>query len=831
MRTYNFDSATAKLKPFLRRYLEEKGINTHKNFPCLFPDHSDSSPSCNMVSHDEEAERFHCYGCGRSGDIFDAVQLLEKKAALGTEWVQDVLVYLADKYGVEVETKDLTEEDIYILDNYRAYRAASELIRSTNLDSVKHKDFIEHCDFRGWDIEKLEGIGVGTVDSYTSFREALKRQGFTASFLDEIDLGRRDIFNEKNMIFTWRDQKGRPVGFTSRNLQFEQQKAEAEASGQPVKTPKYNNMRVDTGLRCTIFKKGSRLYGIDWACKAPPPLYIFEGQADVVAAQLAGLKNCVAIAGNELRTDHVFLLKELGIYDIVLCLDGDEVGQKRTCEILSEHLGGHRDLRVRVIIMPAAEDPDAFIRKNGLDAFKQLEHWSAFEWKLQQYTDDSDLTQICQQMIPIIVNEPSPVAREQQVRLLSKRTGFTQKSIQQELDLLLDAKSALRSRERQDVIDRTLYELKQNPIDAELIIQRSLSSLSEIVRKHDADSLSEEDFIRDIDQQKTDEEDNTNTDTGFELGCELRDLRDVLRGSWSKDVFMAFGGKPNHGKTALLSKIAYAVATNNDDVTVIYHSIDDTLEQIIPRFVSLAEGSTKLSVNMVRQPNYWQNEMGIPFVIDKRNEGYIKLRDLALQSKLVVKDITHGGTLPFAENLITYFQEKYPGRRIIYILDNIHKLRDYDGKDERVRFKAISEACKNLALRKHVVFMGSVEYTKLPPSTKPSNTNVAESVQFEYDTNFLCHVYNEVSDTPDQFTVCHRDVDWRGDAIYLPRVELIVGKNKITEQKRSIFLDFFPAASDYRYVSHDTVVRDAQNMKAQRKADRIQDEAGDPWKE
>jgi len=88
-----------------------------------------------------------------------------------------------------------------------------------------------------------------------------------------------------------------------------------------------------------------------------------------------------------------------------------------------------------------------------------------------------------------------------------------------------------------------------------------------------------------------------------------------------------------------------------------------------------------------------------------------------------------------------------------------------------------------------------------------------------------------VSDTPDQFTVCHRDVDWRGDAIYLPRVELIVGKNKITEQKRSIFLDFFPAASDYRYVSHDTVVRDAQNMKAQRKADRIQDEAGDPWKE
>jgi DNA primase catalytic core len=784
-----------------------------------------------MASKDEESERFHCYGCGRSGDIFDAVQLFEKKSALGGEWVQDVLVYLADRYGVEVETKDLTEEDIYVLDNYRAYRAAADLIKSTKLDPETHKDFIEHCRFREWEAAKLEKLGVGTVTSYASFRESLKRQGFTASFLDEIDLGRKDIFNEKNMIFTWRDQKGRPVGFTSRNLQFEKQKAEAEATGQTVKAPKYNNMRVDTGLRCTIFKKGSRLYGMDWAAKAAPPLYIFEGQADAVTAKLAGLDSCVAVAGNDLRTDHVFLLKDQGIYDIVLCLDGNEVGQHATAEIIQDRLAGYRDIRIRVVILPPDEDPDSFIRKNGIQALKELEHWSAFEWRLQQYEDDEEVIKICQQMVPVIVNESSPVMREQQVKLLAKRTGVTQKAIREELELLIDAKAMLRSRERHDVIERTMYELRSNPTDAELTLQKSLSSLSEIVRKHDADSLSEDDFVRDIDRQKEKEEDPEHTDTGFELGNELRDLRDLLRGSWSKDVFMAFGGKPNHGKTALLSKIAYSIATNNDDVVVIYHSIDDTLEQVVPRFVSLAEASTKLSINMIRQPHYWQEEMGLPFVIDKREIGYQKVRELAHQAKLVVKDVSHGSTLPFAENLIVYFQEKYPEKKIVYILDNIHKLRDFDGKDERVRFKAISEACKMLALRRHIVFMGSVEYTKLPPGVKPSNTNVAESVQFEYDTQFICHVYNEIADTPDQFTVCHKDVDWRGDSVYLPRVEMIVGKNKITEQKRSIFLDFFPAASDYRYVSHESVVRDAQSMKAQRRADKAEDEAGDPWKE
>ena len=271
MKSYSFDSAIAQLKPFLRQYLEEKGINTHKNFKCLFPDHNDSSPSCNMVSNDAEAERFHCYGCGRTGDIFDAVQLLEGKASLGGEWIEGVLKYLAEKYGVSVETKELTEEDIYVIDNYRAYRAAADIIAATKLDPEKHKDFIDHCKYRGWDPEKIRDLGIGTVDDYTSFRDKLKRQGFTASFLDEIDLSRRDIFSPNNMIFTWKDQKGRPIGFTSRNLQFEQQKAEAEAKGETVKSPKYNNVRVDTGLKCTIFDKGRRLYGIDWSVKKTPP--------------------------------------------------------------------------------------------------------------------------------------------------------------------------------------------------------------------------------------------------------------------------------------------------------------------------------------------------------------------------------------------------------------------------------------------------------------------------------------------------------------------------------------------------------------------------------
>ena len=70
-------------------------------------------------------------------------------------------------------------------------------------------------------------------------------------------------------------------------------------------------------------------------------------------------------------------------------------------------------------------------------------------------------------------------------------------------------------------------------------------------------------------------------------------------------------------------------------------------------------------------------------------------------------------------------------------------------------------------------------------ANKPTNNNIAETVQVEYDANFIAHVYNEVGDVPDKFTVCHKDVDCFGASVILPRVELIIGKNKITEQKKS----------------------------------------------
>lgn len=804
----DFENVTNQIKKFLPDYLTEKGYDLTKKIKCFNPHHEDSTPSANIVGTDNP--RVFCYGCLAHFDIFDLVHLLDGKPSTGLEWIEETLKPLAKKYGVEVNTTDLTEEQIYELDTYKAYRAASLLIKSSGHE--KNKAFQKELDKRKWEPEFLDTIGVGTVKSYMDFYENLRSQGFSDDFLKEIDLNRKDIFNPNSMIFTWKDEKGRPIGFTCRNLKFEEEKAQAIENGEKVPSNKYINQRT-TGLKCNIFQKGKRFFNADTAAKAGNPTYIFEGQADVITARQAGLNNCVAIAGCSLTEEHIHLLKDLNLYDLVLCLDGDKVGREKGADILRDKFAGKKDLRVRVIELPDKEDPDSFIREKGIDAFKSLAHWSAFEWKLNQYSEIAEEAEICKEMIPIIFSESSPIVRESQCKILAKRTGISIQSINNELNQLLDAKLLNKAKERQELIDRSIYQLRQDPENAELVLQNVQIKLGELNKKHNETSLGNEDFVKALDEQKIKEENVPIGNTGFKLGKDLRELEDVLRGEWAEGVFICIGGKPNVGKSAFLSKIAYSIADNNKNVCVIYHTIDDTAEQLLPRFITIAEASKKLSINMVRQPKYWITQMGLEYVQEKREIGYNKIRKLAQEGRLIIKELSHGGDLPFAENLISFYQNKYPDRTIVYVLDNFHKLRDFEGKDERVRFKAISEATKSISIRKRCCIISSVEYTKLAPGIKPTNHNVAESGQIEYDASAIIHLYSEYTDLPESFTVCHQSLDYKNENQFMPRVEFIVGKNKISELKKSFFLDFFPASSDYSYISQKDVLEEQKLMK------------------
>lgn len=802
----NYHEAQGELFTKLPEYLEEHGVSTANLFRCISPDHDDKTPSCSLHPN---GQIFHCFGCGISGNIFHAASFLENKSLVGHEFVEENLKYLAAKYQIEIEGEPLSDEQLYELDTYKAYRTAADLIQY-NKANVSFTNAIGE---RGWTTEICQEYGVGCIPDYKQFRDRLKRFGFAASFLDDVDLSRTEIFGEDRMIFTIKDHHGRPVGFSSRNLAYD---------GTKTSGSKYCNQK-HTGIKCNIYRKSERLFGLDRVLKnkvgkkkASTQVYVFEGYSDVVTAALHGMKNCVALGGTAFTPEQVSLLKERNLYDLILCLDGDEAGQRRTAELLDSSLSGHKDLKVSIVIIPQGMDPDEFIRQEGKTKFKKLKKWSAFEWRLSQFDPEADDEIICDSMIPLIVNEPSYIAQEKMCKTLANHTGTSLRSIQSELNRLQNQREADKSRERNVIIDKMTRAINKDATSAEYLMHEAQGDLFDLSRKYNEDGFSEDSVLARLDSQKIAEEAKDGAFSGFVLGDDLQNFQDALCGDWKKDVWFCFGGKPNSGKTSFLCKLTYAIAKHKEnDAIVIYHSIDDTAEQVIPKFVCIAENSIKMTLNQVMDPNYHSKNGAPTDLADRRQVGYSIVRELVKDGRLIVKDSTDGKSIAYADSLIKYYRQKFPNRNIVYVLDNFHKLHDFGGGgDERVRFKKVSNIMKDMATKYHITIMATIEYNKVEQGKEATNHNIGETGQIEYDANLIAHLHNEYHERGEAADHVHSyDYQDGSGELTLPRLSLKIEKNKVTGWKNKMWFDFYPEASNFRALDDKKVFVEAKSRK------------------
>lgn len=801
MNIVNYQQAVETLYLHLEDYLQSLGINTGTNFKCLSPKHQDDSPSMGLAPSKKVV---HCFGCGISGGIFNVANWLENKPIAGEAFIQENLLYLAQKFSVNVETEPLTEEKAYELDTYRAYRVASEVIRTANKGNNLFDTEIQK---RGWSPEICYEYGVGCVKTHKEFKESVKANGFSAGFLSDIDLDRKDIFGDDRLIFTIRDDNGRPVGFASRNLSFTEDKENGS---------KYVNQR-GTGIKVNIYRKSERLFGLDIFLKErnekDDPLYIFEGYSDVVTAAYHGIRNSCAIGGTSLSIEHVNLLKRRGCYNLVLCLDGDKPGQDKTSDLLDNILGAHKDLKLSVITIPDGMDPDDFIRAKGKDAFQKLKQWTAFEWRLNRFDDNVEPEAICKAMIPLIVNEPSYVAQEKMSATLAKATGVTISTIKQEVNRLQNIREAEHSRDRQAIIEKLLNDVRKTPAEAEFALHEATNSLFELTKRFEVDAMSEDACLSFVTQQKEFEEKKDGLFTGFHLGDDLKNLEEALAGNWKKGVWFCLGGKPNCGKTSFLAKMLFSIAASKDNnACVIYHSIDDTFEQVLPKFVAVGESSKTLTLNQVIDPNFYIKNGKGQNLNKKRATGYAQLQDLIRTGHLIIKDANDGASLAYADMLIRYYKERYPDRDIVYVLDNFHKLSDLNGmKDERVRFKEMSKMAKGLATQHHCCVITTIEYKKVEHAKEATNSDIGETGQIEYDANIIAHVHNDIHENGEKAMHYHEWDFGNGDGLKrLPRISLHIAKNKVTGFKDKLWFDFYPDASDFSYVPKEKAWADFQ---------------------
>jgi len=800
-RLLDLDAAITAVRPYLRQYLEEKGINTEKNFSCLNPEHEDNSPSMTMK---QDPERAYCFSCGCLCDIFSAAHYLEDRPLKGTGFIEDNLLYLADKYNVDVEMADLTQDEVYEYRTYSAYRLAAKLVADPEFGDYSKAN--KEIEARGWDPERCVEWGIGTV-SYREFEDRLRKAGFDDDFLKSVDLNRSNLFGSHNLIFTVFDPDGRPVGFSARNLRY---KKDSQNKG-----PKYNNTRV-TGLECNIFKKSERLYGFDIAIDAGSPLYIFEGQADVVTARHNGLMNCVCSLGTSFTDHHISLLKRYGCFNLIFVFDSDPAGEKAVQKLMDEKFSEHKEFRVKLIQLPKGMDPDQLFREKGAGDFIRLKRWEAFEWRLSRFEEGADPEEVATKMVPIILAEPSHIRHEKMAKTLSTYTGLDFGTIMSEIKRRRDIKEEELAEKKLGILSDVVYRARRNPDDVNLLLSEAHTSIENLQKEADGDSSGSAAMVSRILGQKEEDERKTDEFAGFLMKPEgLGNLSKHLDDNWRSETWMCLGGTEQAGKTTLAAQMAYEIAEEpKNNATCIYLSIDDAAKFILFKLVANAIDDPRLTLGNIANPNYWKKELPLEqarIMLKLRDKGYNKLTRLAKDRRIILKDASDGSSLSFIRSILRYYRETLPDRNIVLFIDNFHKISDFDNLQGSDRVKKVSNYIKRLTTEYKATIISTVEYRKELVSNMPSNNSIADSRAIKYDSTVLVHIYNDAH-TQDSGIQGSRLVhEYNGEL--LPRVRCKFGKNKVSGFEGREFFDLFPRWGILKSIDKETALKDIKARK------------------
>lgn len=400
---------------FIGEYLPLKKAGANWRGNCPF--HNEKTPS--FMVHPEK-QIWHCFGCGKGGDVFTFVQEMES-----LDFVE-ALKLLAKRAGVEIkfQQSEVNQSqrnrllEINSLASYFFHHVLTELPTAENARRYLEGRGLKKQTILDWQIgyapdqwelltKYLLKKGFG-IDDLVASGLTIKREGADA----KSGRGFYDRFRGR-VMFPICDPHGNVVGFTGRVL------IETENSGgKYVNTPEtllYDKSRVIFGLH----RAKTEIKAKDFAV-------LVEGQMDVVACHQAGMSNVVAASGTALTPEQIKLIKRY-TSNIAMAFDSDSAGQKagkRGIELAVEE-----NMKVKVIIIPegAGKDADECLKKHPdvwFGAVKSAEDVMDWYFKItlrgidkNNITDKQRASQILLERISLI---PGGVERDEWLKRLSE---------------------------------------------------------------------------------------------------------------------------------------------------------------------------------------------------------------------------------------------------------------------------------------------------------------------------------------------------------------------------------------------------------------------------
>jgi DNA primase len=317
------------------------------------PFHQEKTPSF-VVNPNKNI--FKCFGCGKGGDAINFIMEHEKFS------YPEALKFLANKYQIEIEetytqTEENKAEQAQVDSLYIALNFATKYFQQQLLETEDGRNIaLSYCKERGMSDEVIQKFQIGYApDSFDAFLNNAKEHAYNeeillnAGLIKEKNDKKYDFFRDR-LMFPILNVSGKTIAFGGRILK----KAENQA--------KYINT-----AETEVYHKSQVLYGIFHAKDAirkQDECILVEGYTDVISLYQAGIKNAVASSGTALTREQVLLIKRF-TQNIVILYDGDAAGIKaalRGLDIVLE-IG----LNVKIVLLPETEDPDSFVRKNGIE--------------------------------------------------------------------------------------------------------------------------------------------------------------------------------------------------------------------------------------------------------------------------------------------------------------------------------------------------------------------------------------------------------------------------------------------------------------------------------
>ena len=406
----------------------------------LCPFHSEKSPSFYVYPQNQS---FYCFGCGAGGDVITFIRRIEN-----LEYMEAVKL-LADRCGLELPM-DSDQSDARSMLKKRVLEINRESARFFHscLMSEQGRQAYEYLISRGRDRKTIRHFGLGYAPAgWDGLLNHLRAKGFSDNDMLEANVvtkgkyGPHDRFSNR-VIFPIIDLRGNVVAFGGRALDD--------------KGAKYLNSS-DT----PVFKKSKTLFALNFAKTSKRPgLILAEGYMDVIAIHQAGFDNAVATLGTALTEEQARLISQYA-ERVVLAYDSDGPGQaatKRAMNIFDE-VG----VKVSVLSMTGAKDPDEFIKKYGAERFAMLldNSRNPVEFELSKLRTTYDTAQAdgkvgyLKEACKLFAGIRNPVEREVYITQTAIELAISPQAIKAQIENL-DKRESYRQRKQQRA-DTNIY--------------------------------------------------------------------------------------------------------------------------------------------------------------------------------------------------------------------------------------------------------------------------------------------------------------------------------------------------------------------------------------